>query len=405
MSKVSEKLANLTPKTRQYLMLGAVGAGIVALVVGGVSFMGTPPPVAPTPTTTAEQQATNIAAPGAAVDPKDVWMSQSAAQMKQMDDVVQGLKKQMSDMQATSGIPASKQDSILPPLPVMAPGVVQVLPPLPPLPQPIAQPDIPPKEPGISSFEVSKPETPVVEKDSSQYVPAGSFVHVALLAGVEAPTGGQAQTNPEPILMRTQDNAFLPNRYRADIKECFILASSYGDISSERAFARLENLSCVRTNGQAIDFPVKGYIVGEDGKTGMKGKLITKQGQILANALLSGIGSGMGQAFMQNSYMQSMSPMNAMGQMSVMAPGQTLQAGIGAGFGNALNTLSQYYISLANKLFPVIEVDSGRMVDVVFTKGFSMDSITANGPDQTYSDLWRRGREVTGKSLDPTAPQ
>lgn len=405
MSKLSEKLANLTPKTRQYLMLGAVGAGIIALVVGGMSFMGTPGSVAPSPTTSAEQQATNIATPGAAVDPKDVWMNQSAAQMKQMDDVVQGLKKQMSDMRAASGVPASKQETILPPLPVIPPGVVQVLPPLPPLPQPSAPPDIPPKEPGISSFEVSKPETPAAEKDSSQYVPAGSFVHVALLAGVEAPTGGQAQTNPEPILMRTQDNAFLPNRYRADIKECFILASSYGDISSERAFARLENLSCVLNNGQAIDFPVKGYIVGEDGKTGMKGKLITKQGQILANALLSGIGSGMGQAFMQNSYMQSMSPLNAMGQMSVMAPGQTLQAGIGAGFGNALNTLSQYYISLANKLFPVVEIDSGRVVDVVFTKGFSMSSIPSNGSDQTYSDVWKRGREATGKSLDPTAPQ
>lgn len=408
MSRLSEKLANLSPKTRQYLMLGGAGTVILALVIGGVSLMDKQPTLAPTPTAAAEQQATNIATPGAAVDPKEVWMTQSAAQMKQMDDVVQGLKQQMSDLQASSGVPASKQESILPPLPVIPTSAGQALPPLPPLPPPlpVAQPDIAPKEPGISSFEVSKPETPAIEKDSSGYVPAGSFVHVALLAGVEAPTGGQAQTNPEPILLRTQDNAFLPNRYRFDIKECFILASSYGDISSERAFARLENLSCVRNNGQAIDFPVKGYIVGEDGKTGMKGKLITKQGQILANALLSGIGSGMGQAFMQNSYMQSMSPLNAMGQMSVMAPGQTLQAGIGAGFGNALNTLSQYYITLANKLFPVIEVDSGRTVDVVFTKGFSMDNNdTSNGPENTYTDLWRRGREAAGKSLDPAAPQ
>ncbi|KXS30494.1 MAG: putative TraB pilus assembly, partial [Candidatus Gallionella acididurans] len=345
MSKLSEKIASLSPKTRQYVMLGGASAGILALVVGGVSLSGNQPSVVPTPTAAAEQQATNIAAPGAAVDPREVYMTQSTEQMKQMGDVVQALKQQMAAMQASSGVPATRLDSILPPLPVMPP-TVQAPPQLPP---PIEQPDIPPKEPGIASFEVSQTETPDPEKDSNTgYVPAGSFVRVALLAGVEAPTGGQAQTNPEPILLRTQDNAFLPNRFRYDIKECFILASSYGDISSERAYARLENLSCVRRDGQAIDFPVKGYIVGEDGKTGMQGKLISKQGQVLANALLSGIGSGMGQAFMQNSYMNSMSPV--LGQTQTMAPGQILQSGMGMGFGNALNTLSQYYITLANKL-------------------------------------------------------
>ncbi len=400
MSKLSEKIASLSPKTRQYLMLGGASAGILALVVGGVSLSGNQPSVVPTPTAAAEQQATNIAAPGAAVDPREVYMTQSTEQMKQMGDVVQALKQQMAAMQASSGVSATRQDSILPPLPVMPP-TVQAPPQLPP---PTEQPDIPPKEPGIASFEVSQTETPDPEKDSNTgYVPAGSFVRVALLAGVEAPTGGQAQTNPEPILLRTQDNAFLPNRFRYDIKECFILASSYGDISSERAYARLENLSCVRRDGQAIDFPVKGYIVGEDGKTGMQGKLISKQGQVLANALLSGIGSGMGQAFMQNSYMNSMSPV--LGQTQTMAPGQILQSGMGMGFGNALNTLSQYYITLANKLFPVIEVNSGRTVEVVFTKGFSLDNNASNGSDSTYSDLWRRGREVAGKALDPAAPQ
>ena len=32
---------------------------------------------------------------------------------------------------------------------------------------------------------------------------------------------------------------------------------------------------------------VKGYVAGEDGKAGMRGRLVSKQGQILANALLA----------------------------------------------------------------------------------------------------------------------
>lgn len=408
MSKIMQKFANLTPKTRQYMMLGSLGVGIVGLVIGSVALIDPAPPVAPTPTNATEQQATNITPPGGAIDPKEVWMTQSADQMKQMGDLVQSLQQQMSGVQATT-LNNRKSDSVLPPLPPIAPAnPAQPLPPLPPLPSPNGQADLPiepakPKEPGIASFEVSKSEPPVEDNKETGYVPSGSFVRAALLGGLDAPTGGQAQTNPQPILLRTQDNAFLPNRFRYDIKECFILASSYGDISSERAYARLENLSCVTRDGQAIDFPVKGYIVGEDGKTGIQGKLISKQGQVLANALLSGIGSGMGQAFMQNSYMNSMSPV--LGQTQTMAPGQILQSGVGMGVGNALNTLSQYYITLANKLFPIIEVDAGRTVDVVFTKGFTMGSNTSGSSDGTYSDLWRRGREVVGKSLDPTAPQ
>ena len=39
-----------------------------------------------------------------------------------------------------------------------------------------------------------------------------------------------------------------------------------------------------------------------------------------------------------------------------------------------MNRLANYYISLAEKVFPVIEVDAGRMVDVVLTKGAVIDA-------------------------------
>jgi conjugal transfer pilus assembly protein TraB len=408
MASLSEKFANMTPKTRQYIMLGGAGAGLMALVLGSVSLMDSQPSVAPVPTTSAEQQATNISTPGAAADPKEVWMTQSAAQMKQMDDVVKELKQQMAAMEAKSGVMQTGQpESLLPPLPPIPPPVAPItqLPLATGEPPRVLSEPAQPKEPGIALFEVSqtaKPTTPAQQDTNAGYVPAGSFVRVALLGGLDAPTGGQAQTNPHPILMRTQDNAFLPNRYRFEIKECFILASSYGDISSERAFGRLENLSCVRRDGRAVDIPVKGYVVGEDGKAGMRGRLISKQGQVLANALLAGIGSGIGQAFQNSSSTQSISPL---GTTSTVNQGQQLQNGISSGVGKALDRLSKYYIDLAEKLFPVIEIDAGRTVEVVFTKGFSMDDLSQDPSIGTYSDIWQRGRKVMGKALDPFEPQ
>jgi len=406
MSRLSEKLASLTPRTRQYIMLGGAGTVFLGLVVGSVALWDSQPSALPTPTT--QQQPTNISAPGSSVDPKDVWMTQSAAQMKQMDDVIKELKQQMAEMGAKSpSAPATdmQQQSILPPLPPIPPASPPQ--PISGLAPPIDNIDLPGPLPqrdrGIASFEVSSTQeakqTTAPADTRTGYVPAGSFVRVALLGGLDAPTGGQAQTNPHPILMRTQDNAFLPNRYRFEIKECFILASSYGDISSERAFARLENLSCVRRDGRAVDMAVKGYVVGEDGKAGMRGRLISKQGQILANALLAGIGSGIGQAFQNSATTQSISPL---GSTSTVNQGQQFKNGISSGVGKTLDRLSQYYIDLAEKLFPVIEIDAGRTVEVVFTKGFAFrDGLTAE-QEGTYSDIWIRGRRALNKSLDPS---
>jgi len=39
-----------------------------------------------------------------------------------------------------------------------------------------------------------------------------------------------------------------------------------------------------------------------------------------------------------------------------------------------MNRLANYYISLAEKVFPVVEIDAGRMVDVVLTKGVVIDA-------------------------------
>lgn len=396
---ISEKLASMSPKSRQYLLLGVAATAILILSVMSASLMGD---AAPQPTGTAGEQdlePTNITTPGAAADPKEIWMEQSSAQIQQMNEVIKGLKEQIAAMESQQQDASANAGSLLPPLPPIQPPNPQETPVPAPVPADEPTHQEPSREPGIATFEVSQASDQPKEESqdaSMGYVPAGTFVRVALLGGLDAPTGGQAQSNPHPVLMRVQDNAFLPNRYRFEIKECFVLASAYGDISSERAIARLENISCIRDNGTSVDIPVKGYVVGEDGKAGIRGRLISKQGQVLANALLAGIGSGIGEAFRTSATTQSVSPL---GTTSTVNSGQQLQYGVGVGVGKALDRLSQYYINLAEKLFPIIEVDAGRTVEIVFTKGFSME--TNQQPNQTgrYSDLWKRAQRVMGDDL------
>jgi conjugal transfer pilus assembly protein TraB len=186
-------------------------------------------------------------------------------------------------------------------------------------------------------------------RDARRYIPSGAFTRAILLGGLDAPTGGQSQRNPQPVLLRLVDNAVLPNHFRSRIKECFVVGAGYGDVSSERAYIRTESLSCVTRDGTAIDVPIKGYVAGEDGKAGMRGRLVSKQGQLLANALLAGVASGIGQAFQQSSTTMSVSPLGA---TSTVEPGKQFEAGFGTGVGKALDRLAQYYISLAEKVFP-----------------------------------------------------
>lgn len=197
-----------------------------------------------------------------------------------------------------------------------------------------------------------------------------SFTRGILLGGVDAPTGGQAQTNPHPILIRLSDNSVLPNRFRGEYRECFVIAAAYGDISSERAYGRTESLSCVNANGRALEVKIQGSIFGEDGKVGMRGRLVTKQGQMLANALLAGVVSGIGQGISSANTTYSSS---ALGTVATSSGADAMRAGVGSGVGKALDRLAQYYIKLAEQTFPIIEIDAGREIDVVLTKGVRIE--------------------------------
>jgi conjugal transfer pilus assembly protein TraB len=220
------------------------------------------------------------------------------------------------------------------------------------------------------------------------YLPVG-FIRGELLGGMDAPTGGQAQSNPLPVLIRLKDNAVLPNRFRAGVRECFVIASGYGDISSERAYMRTSNLSCVRHDRSVIEVKIEGNVFGEDGKLGMRGRLVSKQGQLLANALRAGIVGGIGQGFSQggSTYTDS-----ALGRM-VTGPegtGEQMRRGIGAGVGRALDNLANYYIRLAEQTFPVIEIDGKREVDIVLTRGVRLPVSMSAGegdPGERYGSM------------------
>lgn len=208
-------------------------------------------------------------------------------------------------------------------------------------------------------------------KKVGTYLPAATITSAILLSGLDAPTSGQAQSNPHPVVLVLRDNSILPNRYRARTKECRIIGAGYGDISSERAYIRTETLSCVLRNKRIVEVPLRGHVAGEDGKTGVRGRLVRKDGQLLAMGLLASLGSGLGQSLTQAASTISISPLGA---TQTVDPSKVLERSAYTGAGNSLSQLATYYITLAEKIFPIIEVAAGRTVDVVITGGVFLDA-------------------------------
>jgi conjugal transfer pilus assembly protein TraB len=232
-------------------------------------------------------------------------------------------------------------------------------------------------EAGMVGVDVGKGK-PREEKpaEASPYLPSGSFVSGVLLSGLDAPAGVNASKEPHPVLIKLADLAVLPNRFRFDIKECFLLGEGYGDLSSERAYIRTTSLSCVRGDGQSVDVPLKGFVAGEDGKVGVRGRVVSKQGQFLAKALVAGFAEGLSDVFRLSATTVSVSPLGA---TQTIDPKRALEAGAFSGAGRALDRLAQHYINMAERLFPVIEIDAGRKVEVVVLQGRPLAPIEERG--------------------------
>lgn len=202
-------------------------------------------------------------------------------------------------------------------------------------------------------------------------IPAGAFAKTVLLSGLDASSSMTASSDPRPMLLRIIDPGTLPRRFQSDLRDCHCTASAYGDLSSERVYARLEKLTCIeRTTGEIIETQVAGYIAGSDGKAGVRGVVASKDGQFLARSLVGGIFAGLSNVANPQNRQAQVNPF-ALGGKQPSPPniGDMFTAGMASGATTALDRLSQYYIDRAEQLQPVIQIAAGQVVDIVFTEG------------------------------------
>jgi len=202
------------------------------------------------------------------------------------------------------------------------------------------------------------------------YVPSGTFVRAVVLGGADADASvnGQAKNNGVMLFKLLQPGT-LPNGQRSHLQGCFVTASSYGDISSERAYVVLDKLSCAQKGMPIIDKTVTGWAFF-GGKVGIKGQPLMRDNKVMQWAGISGAMSGIAAAAQ---YSQSVQSISALGAATTVPSGNIAPYAAYGGASKAAEVLSSYYVKRAEQYHPVIQVGSGNLVTIVFKDGFYLE--------------------------------
>lgn len=238
--------------------------------------------------------------------------------------------------------------------------------------------------PAIDSFDFvwDEGENNSYRRTVDNYVPTGSFVTAVVTGGADANAGVLGQGDTSPIVFQTIDEGFLPNGQKSHLKNCTITGAVYGELSSERGISRTNRMSCIFPNGDILDIPVKGTAFNF-GRNGIRGTAILKNGKIVQMAGISGIVTGIGETGKALSQTTSTSALGA----TTTIDGQKAALNIlGSATSSVGAKLADYYIKLAEQYHPIIELNPGNVVNIVFLEGFPLDPIEAEKYAQTKAD-------------------
>lgn len=210
---------------------------------------------------------------------------------------------------------------------------------------------------------------------AEEYVPAGAYAVAKIISGVDASVGITAQSDPRPILLRVKGAAFSSvydgHVQKANLDGCLITGAASGDLSSEKIYVKLVNMTCSKSEELVYETAIKGYVAGQ-GKSGVRGTVIGREGDFLTKSFLAGLVGGLGQG-LQQKVAPPLNFSNGLTTQSALSSEDVAKKGIGQGIASAGDRLSNYFISRAEQYQPVISIPSGLDVEVVFVEGFHLN--------------------------------
>ncbi|UXY13576.1 F-type conjugal transfer pilus assembly protein TraB (plasmid) [Kosakonia sp. ML.JS2a] len=220
------------------------------------------------------------------------------------------------------------------------------------------------------------------------WISSGSFSEAVMIEGADANASVTGQQNSRPVTFRLRGKTTMPNNKEYDMDGCFVVGEIWGDISSERGEVRTRSISCNLKNGKDIDMAFNGH-VSYQGKGGIKGTPVMRNGKIIGYAGAAGFLSGIGEGVKS-----AATPSVGLGATANVSAGDVLGQGLGGGGNKAAETLSQYFIKRAEQYHPVIDIGAGNLVTVVFQDGFQLETRQDSEEEKAKAAAQKAGETV-----------
>lgn len=213
------------------------------------------------------------------------------------------------------------------------------------------------------------------EREASSFHLATGLTQALMITGAYAPAFSSGDTEPLPVLLQAEGNIMIANDDRLSVDKCMLIGSAKGNMNSQTADIRLVSISCSLGDGKKIiEGPISGWVIGENGIPGVQGELLHKNGAWLAKTFVAGFLETFSTALSNTGRTQINFGANTNAGIGAQIPvGEAIsnnaaRAGAG-GISQVFGKLGDYYIKMAEQIFPVIEVKGGRTVDILLKGG------------------------------------
>ena len=209
------------------------------------------------------------------------------------------------------------------------------------------------------------------------FIFAGTYARAVLMGSGTVSAGIGASANPKPVLLKISDTGNLPNKIKGFLRGAMVIGAAYGNLSSESVVIRLERIIKIdKQKGVGIDIPIKGYVAGENGDSDIRGIVIDRAGAVARSAAISGFLSGMADYVSTNNHSAvKFEPNSGLAQFSPQTGSKMLEQGASKGIGNAVEKYADFIIKRAEQMQPVIKIDGGRKLTIVFTESVKASAV------------------------------
>lgn len=209
-------------------------------------------------------------------------------------------------------------------------------------------------------------------KKFGDYIPGNSYAKGKLILGVDAGVGMGAEANPRRALLRITGEVISAGNLRSDkLTGCTAQCSAVGNISSEKVYCQLVLMTCERKPGWSMEIPVKAEVASL-GKVGIRGEVISREGDMVLRSFLSGLVGGFGTGVAQYSQ-PHMAIANGMLTSGTEKAKDIGMRGLGGGVATSSDKLADFFIKRAEQYQPVISINEGIDVEVLFQEGFNLN--------------------------------